>query len=628
VKHRRPRPTSESALAVNLAAAALPRLVFHDPLTTGTTVGTRDNGQGVFVPGGWKVTSPSDNIRYTSPLPIEEGAVEFDVTGLQFNDTRAQNHRGQLMGMYDASFGDPRRRYSPDLRLNPFKFVLHRYGRDEEAYFANYLKLIMNTDGVNQFEDYSAIGPVRWEENTTYHMRLEWKDGLIRFDINGQDTDPWPFVYRSVYRPQVHDIRIGTNTRDNAILDAVYSNVKIYDFGTAPSAPIVNHPASGATVDSLTPHIDWTGERHTHYQARVTSSADPSADIRWDSGEVKSSLHYAASETLSNHADSFVHVRLRNERGWGPWSAPTPFATDVADASRVNRYGEYEVVLRTTNPHPSAYTDVRLVATFRGPTRSITVSGFWDGGSLYKIRMLPTEAGTWHWSTSSNHAELDGQGGSFECVESSRGFVRVQPRVPTASVGDRRESSSWGRCGMYYNLRFSDGSFQSVIDDRASQHFNYAHGVVHDALANEAARSSSRQIPDLGSSTSTQQSGYFRWIDEVDHERPRRDRRLFFSLRRQPLSGVPDSRSVPEFMRWWRCASKNSSDLVGDSRGQATQSLARLHEDGRESDPYDHPISSTPPRLGFRPIQLSFVGQALRIAGAAAAADSTLWKPW
>lgn len=627
VKHRRKHLFSESALAVNLAAAALPRLVFHDPLTTGTTVGTRDNGQGVFVPGGWKVTSPSDNIRYTSPLPIEEGAVEFDVTGLQFNDTRPQNHRGQLMGMYDASFGDPRRRYSPDLRLNPFKFVLHRYGRDEEAYFANYLKLIMNTDGVNQFEDYSAIGPVRWEENTTYHMRLEWKDSLIRFYINGQDTDPWPFVYRSVYRPQVHDIRIGTNTRDNAILDAIYSNVKIYDFGTAPSAPIVNHPASGSTVDSLTPHIDWTGERHTHYQVRVTTSADPSADISWDSGEVASSHHYAASETLSNHADSFVHVRLRNERGWGPWSAPTPFATNVADAPHVNRYGEYEVVLRTTNPHPSAYTDVRLFATFRGPTRSITVSGFWDGGSLYKIRMLPTEAGTWHWSTSSNHAELDGQGGSFECVESSeKGFVRVSTTHPYGFEWAADESpfflmgdTLWH---MYYNLRFSDGSFQSVIDDRASQHFNYAHGVVHDALANEGGSVFSRQIPDLEIfDVDSLNPGYFQWLDEkVDYMNGRgMIAGLFFSWGDGHYQEYQTAAQYERFMRYMvaRYASKNVVWIVVGEFEEAGEPLSRWRDYMRtveESDPYDHPISlhttSTTNAFGADP-QLSFVSQQL-----------------
>ncbi|HLE21079.1 MAG TPA: DUF4038 domain-containing protein [Vicinamibacteria bacterium] len=627
VEHRRPREAGRLALAVDLPAAAAEHLVFHDPLTTGTTVGTRDNGQGVFVPGGWKVTSPSDNIRYTSPLPIEEGAVEFDVTGLSFDDTRPQNHRGQLMSMYDASFGDPRHRYSPDLRLNPFKFVLHRYGRDEEAYFANFLKLIMNTDGVNQFEDYSGIGPYPWDENTNYHMRLEWKDGLIRFYINGQDTDPWPFVYRSVYRPQVHDIRIGTNTRNNAILDAVYSNVRVYDFGTAPSAPLINNPASGSIVDSLTPHIDWTGERHTHYQVRVNASSNPEVDIIWDSGEVASPLHYAESETLSNDADYFAHVRLRNVRGWGPWSDPTPFATGIAQVPRVKRYGQYEVVLRTTNPRSSPYTDVALSATFSGPTQTITVRGFWDGGELYKIRMLPTQAGTWHWSTTSNDPELHGRGGSLECVESSeKGYVRISRERP--------HSFEWAADGgpfflmgdtlwhMYYNLRFSDGSFQSVIDDRARQHFNYAHGVVHDALANEGGSIYSRQNPDLEIfDVDTLNPAYFHWLDEkIDYMNAKgMIAGLFFSWGDGHYQEYQRSDQYERFMRYMvaRYGSKNVVWIIVGEFEEGGEPLDRWRDYMRtvqESDPYGHPISlhttSTTNAFGNDP-QLSFIGQQL-----------------
>ncbi len=614
-------------LAADLASAAAPLLVFHDPLTNGTTIGIRDNGQGVFVPGGWRVTSSSDNIRYTSPLPIEEGAIDFDVTGLAFDDTRPQNHRGQLMSMYDASFGDPRRRYSPDLRLNPFKFVLHRYGRDEEAYFANHLKLIMNTDGVNQFEDYSSIGPYRWNEAVTYRMRLEWRDGIIRFYINGQDTDPWPFVYRSVYRPQVHDIRIGTNTRGNAILDAIYSNVRIYDFGAAPSAPVVNHPAKDEAVDSLTPHIDWTGERHSHYQVRVTASADASADVVWDSGEVASPLHYAMSETLSNRADYFVHVRLRNARGWSPWSAPTRFSTNIADVPRVPRFQEYEVALRTTSQRSSPYTGVTLTATFTGPTRTIRVSGFWDGGSLYKIRMLPTETGTWHWSTTSNHPELNGRGGSFESVPSSgKGYVRVSPSRPQGFewAGDGSPFFLMGDTvwHMYYNLRFSDGSFQSVIDARSGQHFNYAHGVVHDALANEGGSIYAGQRADLEIfDVEALNPGYFHWLDErVDYMNARgMIAGLFFSWGDGHYQEYQTPAQYERFMRYLvaRYASKNVVWILVGEFEEAGEPLTRWRDYMRvvqDSDPYDHPISlhttSTTHAFGGDP-QHSFISQQL-----------------
>ena len=358
------------------------RLVVDDPLMGGTTLGVRDNGPGQFVSGGWRVTGASDNVRYTPEIPIEAGAIEFDVTGLRFDDTREQNHRGQILSMYDASFGDPRHVYAPDIRLNPFKFVLQRNGRDEEAYFANHLKFIMNTDGVNQFEDYSSVGPFPWDESKTYRMRLEWKDGIIRFFIDGRDIDRWPFVYRSSYRPAIHDIRIGTNTRNNAILDAVYSNVKIYDFGAPPPAPVLNNPR--AVVDMLTPILDWASVRHTSYHARVTSSPDPDTAIVWDSEQVPSPNSYARSGPLSDNATYFAHVRLRNALGWGEWSAPQRFRTQTDDAAVVPTHTEHEFVFLATTARENPYTDVSVRATFDGPTRTSGSTGFGMAGHSTK----------------------------------------------------------------------------------------------------------------------------------------------------------------------------------------------------------------------------------------------------
>jgi len=592
-------PLANAPAATDRVAAATPPL-FEDPLTNGRTLGVRDNGQGEFITAGWRVTGASDNIRYTSPFPIEEGALEFDVTGLRFDDTRPQNHRGQLVSMYDASSGDPRHRYSPDLRLNPFKFVLHKFGRDEDAYFANYMKFIMNTDGVNQFEDYSEFGPYPWDEATTYHMRLEWKDGIVRFFINGQDIDRWPFVYRSVYRPQVHDIRIGTNVRNDAIVGATYSNVKIYDFGKVPGPPLVGNPRS---TSSLAPLIDWTGERHSHYHVRVNTSSAPDAGVLWDSGEVASTLHYATPATLADSATYFAHVRLRNDRGWGAWSRPHRFDVRSAEPVKVPRYGEHEIVLRTTAPRSSPYTDVSFSATFTGPTESITVNGFWDGGEVYKVRMLPTEAGLWRFTTRSNDGQLNGRTGSFVCEESAiKGYVRVSPSrpygfewangAPFFLMGD----TIWH---MYYNVRFSDGSFQSLIDDRSAQHFNYAHGVVHDALHNEGGSIYSRQDSTLEIfDVNAINPAYFHWLDQkIDYMNAKgMAAGLFFSWGNGHYQEYQNPSQYERYMRYLvsRYASKNVFWILVGEYEEAGEPLSRWRDYARvvyDADPYKHPIS-------------------------------------
>jgi hypothetical protein len=583
-------------------ASGQSQLVVDDPLTNGVTVGIRDNGGGEFVGGGWMVTGASDNIRYTPPNPLEAGALEFDVRGLRFDDTREQNHRGQLLSMYDASFGDPRHVYAPDMRLNPFKFVLQRNGRDKEAYFANHLKLIMNTDGVNQFEDYSAAGAFAWDENRTYRMRLEWKAGIIRFSIDGQDLDRWPFVYRSVYRPAIHDIRIGTNTRNNAILGAVYSNVKIYDFGAPPPAPVIHQPAPTATT--LAPVIDWTGVRHSHYEARVTTSTEPSADVVWSSGPVASAESYAVSGPLPDRTAFFAHVRLGNDRGWGEWSAPRPFTTRADELPVVAAYTEHEIVLLSSRARANPYTDVRLSATFDGPTTSLRVNGFWDGGTLYKLRVLPTEVGVWNWRTSSNDPDLDGRSGTFVSEASgAKAFVRVSPARPYGFEWAGTEEpffllgdTLWH---MYYNLPLSDGSFQSLIDDRAAQHFNYAHGVVHDFLSNEGGPIYRRQDPARETfDTDWLNPHYFRILDDkIDYMNARgMVAALFFSWGNEGYQEYEDPSQYQRYIRYLvsRYASKNVFWILVGEFEEAGEPRSRWQDYARtvaEADPYGHPTS-------------------------------------
>jgi hypothetical protein len=45
----------------------------------------------------------------------------------------------------------------------------------------------------------------------------------------------------------------------------------------------------------------------------------------------------------------------------------------------------------------------------------VRVSGFYAGAGSYRIRFMPQEQGTWRYRTGSNHSELDGITGQFEC---------------------------------------------------------------------------------------------------------------------------------------------------------------------------------------------------------------------
>jgi hypothetical protein len=85
---------------------------------------------------------------------------------------------------------------------------------------------------------------------------------------------------------------------------------------------------------------------------------------------------------------------------------------------QAEQWGVFEVTLKgpaTGNP----YMDVDLSAVFSNNEKQITVPGFYDGDSTYRIRFSPPETGTWNYVTESNAEELAGQEGGFICTSPS-----------------------------------------------------------------------------------------------------------------------------------------------------------------------------------------------------------------
>ena len=95
--------------------------------------------------------------------------------------------------------------------------------------------------------------------------------------------------------------------------------------------------------------------------------------------------------------------------------------------SHVALWGMFELSL----PGPSdgnPFIDVTLAATFRQDEREVKVTGFYDGGGIYRMRFMPDATGRWSYNTASNRRELDGLSGALEvgpAAPGSRGPVHV-----------------------------------------------------------------------------------------------------------------------------------------------------------------------------------------------------------
>lgn len=168
----------------------------------------------------------------------------------------------------------------------------------------------------------------------------------------------------------------------------------------------------------------------------------------------------------------------------------TAFLSNMGNAT-IPQYGVFEVSLTTTNTYSNPYTDVTILATFQGPTKTVTIEGFWDGNDKWKLRMAPTETGTWLLTfVTSNDGQLDGQseGATFTCTLPTQdeidscevlrhGFIMVNPDyrhafiyadgTPFFLMGDTQWERAFGVTNGY-----SSGKFQQMVDGRTSQGFN------------------------------------------------------------------------------------------------------------------------------------------------------------
>jgi hypothetical protein len=100
----------------------------------------------------------------------------------------------------------------------------------------------------------------------------------------------------------------------------------------------------------------------------------------------------------------------------------------AAGEGTVEQWSLFEITLNgldSGNP----FLDVELSARFTQGDKSVVVSGFYDGGGVYRIRFMPDSQGEWRYRTKSNRTELNGKTGSFTVnrpTAGNHGPVRVR----------------------------------------------------------------------------------------------------------------------------------------------------------------------------------------------------------
>lgn len=177
----------------------------RDNLATGRVSGVAHNGE--FVRKGWRV-GESGTLTYDLPL-MTQGVIEFEASGLS---------RAAQDTIFLTLFEPNNRRYiEPYITHNPYRATLSTRNFDAspnstfdflwtlkafpESIDSEQRYVVGVPEGVPAYEAVESTGNFPLYPNETHVLRVEWRNGLARFFIDGR------LAAEHNYRPLVYNPR-------------------------------------------------------------------------------------------------------------------------------------------------------------------------------------------------------------------------------------------------------------------------------------------------------------------------------------------------------------------------------------------------------------------------------------
>ncbi|MBN1466474.1 DUF4038 domain-containing protein [candidate division KSB1 bacterium] len=461
-----------------LSQSAEWNLEIDDPLTTGSTVGRQ--GGGIYTEKGWKTETRWDHIQYDIET-CSHGKIEFDVQGLYASNQVFPNelyYQGQLISnedmhytlfnMWDRDESDEW--YGKTINgirqwHNPWKLLLHIFGYvegDQWKWQHGRFRLNVSAYQGGYDDDPHAFeleyGPITWQKEHIYHVRLEWGHGQMSYYID----------------------------------DQLYQHVDYSSFGTEYAPPY--HSMRLGSAESGCKGMEMQVPQQITY-----------ANFKF----------FRQSESSAPFVQDFTPGDNAVER---PFTAS--FSTGSADQRQVEKFGIFELAIVAPGISGNKYVDVSLRGVFQGPTQRIEINGFWNGGDVYQVRMMPTEVGTWSYSLSGSHSAFD-KSGSFTVTESNRkGHIHVNPDNPYTFIWDDgtpwmwKGETSWR---LFTHLYPYESRFKEYIDLRHEQGFNVVQAIVVSYINGDAFWANEGgvafQLTQSGKDYDRLNPGYFQWLD-------------------------------------------------------------------------------------------------------------------
>jgi hypothetical protein len=618
-------------------------LVLDDPLTTSRTIGTQRGGQ--LSSEGWKTKTALDYIQYSVPT-VTAGELSFDVKGIYASNEvfpnidhdktgaevpGSENVHYNLFCMWDDDVDNGW--YGVSQWHNPYKCYIHIYGYTAgDLYKWRRMKLRLNVaafnggyeDDPHAFED-PAVGPFDWEKTRTYHHRLIWGEGKMLWYMDDVLLKTWDYSsFGAEYAPPDHRLRLGSGllSRSGGLqvpIGIVYSNFKLYRYQDVTPPQVVRlDPQSegeGVSVDSDILVLFSEPMNQTATQAAFSVTPAVNGTISW----VGNSLYFQPTGLLQANTTYTVRVTTAAKDNSGnalTGAFSGSFTTHALNPTSVGKYESIDITLVATGlaSTTNRYRDVTLKGVFTGPSRTLEIEGFWDLGDIFKVRIAPTEVGTWTYRITSTVPSLNATG-SFECVESGlHGFVRRNPARPYTFMYDDGTpwlwlgDTSWrGFTSLYpYESRWKD-----YIDLRSEQGYTAMHSIVVSYInglgfwKNEGGTCFTEGMETKDYDRLN--PGYFQWIDKrIDYANSKGIVPVIFLTWAQEYINFSEAQ-FNKYCRYLvaRFAAKN---VIWVITGEYEEIIADYGRPVSEyetwgqliylMDPYDHPITLHPSGRG------------------------------
>jgi hypothetical protein len=614
-------------------------LEIDEPLTNNSSNGEIRGGR--FMEDGWRTLQNTDFIEWDIET-CAYGRVEFDVKGLyESNEVFPNIHENgededmhyTLFTMWDT---DPDNvwygQWSNGVRQwhNPYKLFAHVFGWvygdlwkwqrgrfrvNVGAYWGGY------DDDPHAFE--IEYGDVEWAQEQTFHVRLEWGQGHMYYyvdDVVYAHADYSSFG--TEYAPPHHSMRIGSargckGLSMQAPVDITYSNFKFYRNEDLVPPTIVNfNPGNNVNEAPLDSYLSFNMSESLDPNSYTAAfMITPNVD-----GEIKmagNTLFFDLYDLLEPNTQYTVYLTTELKDFAGnrleqPFEAS--FTTGSGQPQVVEKYGVFELPIVAPINTGNKYTDTYLKGVFQGPTETIEIDGFWNGGDIYKVRMAPTEVGEWTYTISGNNAGFS-KSGSFTVVDSpSKGFIHPNPDYPYSFQWDDgtpwlwKGETSWR---SYTNMLPFEGRYKDYIDLRSEQGYNAVQSIVvsyinGDAFwANEGGTAFT--LTGDGKDYDHLNPGYYQWIDRrLAYANEKGIVPIIFFTWAQEFVKFDDEqfRNFTEHMvaRWsaynvmWVISGEYNE--VYSENGLPPDVYIQHGHTIMNKDPYDHPISLHPSGRG------------------------------